>query len=225
MLFHISYTIYYICYMIQKVIFRDQVKSHLLKEIVEGNIKPGEAISLAQFSRNLEVSVTPIREALSQLQQIGIVEVIPNRGFRLPSLTLKEAKEIYPIIARMESWAVNEGEFTEARMQKLVVANENFLNAEKPMDAVLADEKFHSYLIEGCTNETLIRMIKDLKVKVLIYEIEFMKRKNYTEQSNEEHNQIIQALINHDKEAAIEILLTNWQGSLDFISKYFHENT
>ena len=67
--------------MIKKTIFRDQVREYLLREMRLGNLQEGETINLAALARELDVSVTPIREALTQLQQSRIITAIPNRGF------------------------------------------------------------------------------------------------------------------------------------------------
>ena len=55
--------------MIVRMNLRDQVRDYLLSEMITGNLKTGKTINLAALSRHLKVSVTPIREALTQLQQ------------------------------------------------------------------------------------------------------------------------------------------------------------
>ena len=67
--------------MLKKIIFKNEVKEILLGHILQGNVNPGERISLPKVASELEVSVTPIREALTQLSETGIVNYIANRGF------------------------------------------------------------------------------------------------------------------------------------------------
>ena len=52
---------------------RDKVREHLLKEMQKGRLQPGQNINLAAVAIVLGISVTPIREALTQLQQAHIV--------------------------------------------------------------------------------------------------------------------------------------------------------
>ena len=73
--------------MIQKYIFRDAIKDVLLNFMLENSIKPGERISLAAIAKKLDVSVTPIREALTQLSETGIVTYKANRGFFVTELS------------------------------------------------------------------------------------------------------------------------------------------
>ena len=92
--------------MLKKIIFKDEVKKILLEHILTGNIKPGERISLPTIAKELELSVTPIREALTQLSETGIVTYIANRGFFVIELSIREAKEIYDLMAVLEGNAV-----------------------------------------------------------------------------------------------------------------------
>jgi len=72
--------------MIVKPSFRDEVREFLLNEMKKGNLHEGQTINLAALARKLGVSVTPIREALTQLQQSRIITAIPNRGFIISPL-------------------------------------------------------------------------------------------------------------------------------------------
>jgi len=72
--------------MIQKNIFRNAIKDILLNFMLENKAKPGERISLAALAKELDVSVTPIREALTQLAETGIVTYKANKGFYVTEL-------------------------------------------------------------------------------------------------------------------------------------------
>ena len=92
--------------MISKIIFRDQVREHLLGQMKKGELQEGQTINLAALARELKVSVTPIREALSQLQQSRIITAIPNRGFIISELSQSEAKDLYDLVAELETLAL-----------------------------------------------------------------------------------------------------------------------
>ena len=92
--------------MIIKHILRNQVKEILLDQMIKGKVKPGKRISLPSFAEELSVSVTPIREALTQLTESGIITYISNRGFFVTDLNEKEASEIYEVISLLEGQAI-----------------------------------------------------------------------------------------------------------------------
>ena len=87
-------------------VLRDRVKAHLLESIHHGEIQFGHSLNLAALSRKLGVSVTPIREALSQLEQCGIVKAIPNRGFIIPEFSIQEAKNLFSTLAELQVLAL-----------------------------------------------------------------------------------------------------------------------
>ncbi len=116
--------------MIRKTIFRDQVREYLLKEMRMGNLQEGQTINLAALARELDVSVTPIREALTQLQQSRIITAIPNRGFIISELSLKEAQDLYDLVADLEVLAIENSEFDEASLVNLKNQQLVFKNAE-----------------------------------------------------------------------------------------------
>ena len=90
--------------MFKNISYRDQVRNVLLARMKSGKLEAGDKISLAQLSRELNVSVTPIREALTQLQQANIVASIPNRGFVMPVMNETEVKNIYELILAWKVW-------------------------------------------------------------------------------------------------------------------------
>jgi len=92
--------------MIMKVNLRTQVRDHLLSEMIKGKLKIGKTLNLAALSRELNISVTPIREALTQLQQANIIKAIPNRGFIIAPLDVKEAEDLYSLVASLEVMAI-----------------------------------------------------------------------------------------------------------------------
>jgi DNA-binding GntR family transcriptional regulator len=74
---------------------RQQVYEKIKHEIITCRLSPGQPISEGQFVELLQVSKTPIREALTSLQQDRLVEYIPNRGFTVANISFKDIQEIY----------------------------------------------------------------------------------------------------------------------------------
>ena len=85
---------------------RDQVKEHLLDQIQKNNLKVGRTINLAAMARQIGISVTPIREALSQLEESQVIKSVPNRGFIVPELTINEARNLYETVSQLEILAL-----------------------------------------------------------------------------------------------------------------------
>ena len=192
--------------LIEKTNFRDQVRQLLLKKMRSGHLKPENPLSLASLARDLNVSVTPIREALSQLQSSGIVEAIPNRGFFIPKLSMKEAINLYELVASLESLAILNSTFTKDKIKALKELNKTFVNTENKIERINADMDFHDALTSSYENPIALKILSELKTRIFFYELEFMSQENYYSNSSSEHSMIIEHLENDSLDQACIIL-------------------
>ncbi len=78
---------------------REQIREHIVEGIVSGRWKPGERIVERRIAIELEVSQTPVREALRELEALRLIESAPNKGVRVRNLTAADLEEIYPVRA------------------------------------------------------------------------------------------------------------------------------
>lgn len=73
--------------------------------IVEGRLRPGERLVEQRLAEELQLSRTPVREALRMLQSEGLVQFEPNRGARVRSLTVGDIADLYELRGRLEAMA------------------------------------------------------------------------------------------------------------------------
>lgn len=81
---------------------KDHVYNYISGRINDGSLKPDDKINEQQISDALNISRTPIREALIQLASDGFLEYTPRRGFRVKFLDIKRAQELYEIIGILD---------------------------------------------------------------------------------------------------------------------------
>ena len=81
---------------------RTLVFEALKNDIINGNIKFGEKINENEYSIRYNISRTPLREALSKLEMMGIIERVPFKGVFLKKFDLNKVKEIYEIRLELE---------------------------------------------------------------------------------------------------------------------------
>ncbi len=84
---------------------REQIREHIVEGIVSGRWKPGERIVERRIAVELEVSQTPVREALRELEALRLIESAPNKGVRVRELSAADLEEIYPVRAGLEQMA------------------------------------------------------------------------------------------------------------------------
>lgn len=209
--------------MITKTSFRDQVREFLLAEMKKGHLHEGQTINLAALARKLDVSVTPIREALTQLQQSRIITAVPNRGFIISELSLKEAKDLYELVADLEVLAIENSEFDEESIERLKEQQIVFKNAEDTVARINAKLGFHRLLTKNYGNSLAQHVLEDLKIRVFFYEREFMADDLLYSKSDNQHDAIISAIEDDNVPTASLVLKMNWMLILDYIQRQLLE--
>lgn len=132
---------------------REQVYGFIKSKIINGEIKPGEKINEYEFAKELGISRGPVREALRQIEQEGLVQYMPNRGCMVTKLTDKEMYEMGMIRANLEMLAADvcEGNFSDATihiLEQCVDEMEKY-EKEKALEKVIeADQKFHEAIVK-----------------------------------------------------------------------------
>lgn len=200
-------------------ILRDSIREKIIALLLTGELKPGERIKELSLSRTLEVSRTPLREALISLERTGLVRSEPNVGFTINELSVKEARELYPLIALLENHALHLAfPLVQTQIQVLEMTNETLFHKRKlPGEASLADREFHRRLTELCGNETLLQMIAELRLRISCYEHHYMVKSEQLESSYRQHKNIIKAIQEGNKEAAQHALSVNWDYGMRFL--------
>src|SRR5262245_34943391 len=88
---------------LRAVSLREQAREAVRTQIVLGELAPGEVRSIQSVAGALGVSITPVREAVMDLAHLGLVEIIRNRGFRVPVLTDHDLDEIFKVRTMLEA--------------------------------------------------------------------------------------------------------------------------
>jgi DNA-binding GntR family transcriptional regulator len=209
--------------MLVKINLRDQVRDYLLLEMITGNLKTGKTINLAALARHLNVSVTPIREALTQLQQAHIIKAIPNRGFIIAELDVEEAEDLYELVANLEVMAIENTEFSQEDIVNLKNQQEVFENATNAIDRIQADLEFHRLLTQGYKNKLALKILHDLKTRIFFYERAFTNDESFYNKSDNQHDSIISAIADDNVPTASLLLKMNWMLILNYVQKKLTE--
>lgn len=218
LIFHISYMIYYICFMITKINLRDQVKNILLQRMKSGVLNAGDPISISGLAQELEVSAIPVREALAQLEQVKIIKAIPNRGFVVSPVDEDQIKPLYELIASLESLAIENTVYDTNHIILLQKQQEVFRQTTSAIERINADMDFHDTLTKKYASPTAQQILGDLKIRIFFYEKKFMDQNGFYNDSEDHHQDIIEQLKKGNSQAAIQAVKRNWMQILNFES-------
>jgi len=193
---------------------RDRVRQQLTRMMLSGELSPGSWLPLARIARELEVSVTPIREALTQLEQAHVVRAERNRGFFLRELERRAANDLYPVVAALEATALKTGQHDRSSIAGLRSAQQRMINARTPLQVVKQDLAFHQRLTAPCGNRLLLGLLKDLKLRLFFFELEYLGNKSRLERSIEEHEEIMTCLATGAAMRSAALVEKHWLNAL-----------
>ena len=198
---------------------RKEVYATLQKWIVEGVYQPGEIMRDHDLAEALGVSRTPVREALQRLEDEGFVQTAANRWTRVAQIDIDEAKNLYPIIWSLEALAISlaQEHLTAHDVDAMGEANarlQQALATGQAVEASQADYDFHQVFIHQSDNPDLIRMLREVKMRLRWLEIAYFRGYTLATTSLHEHEAILDALRTDEHERAVQAVKANWQESL-----------
>lgn len=207
--------------MIKRKSLRSQIIEALWQLIIDGKIEPNDPLREIHLAEFLNVSRTPLREALQKLEWEGIVISEPGKGFRLSELSEQEIMDIYPLRAKLESYALElAGIPSTATLNELVLINTKMHNTSSPKKLVELDESWHELLISNCKSSILMKMIKVLHRQSQRYEYAYMNFRNTAEASIIQHERIISHLKNKRLNEASKLFAENNMVGVDSLIKW-----
>lgn len=192
----------------------DQVYSAVRDRILAGDIAPGQFAREQELSSAMNVSRTPLREALTRLASEGLLERLPHRGFRVPEQSYRRLVEIYPILSALEVLA---GTLAFPKMEstdidQLQETNEQMREALARKDVraeIELNNRFHHLISDLSGNDRLCELLDDLRSQVRPLEIWYYSYPEHTRRSILEHGAVIESLRTGDLDRAVEILRDN----------------
>ena len=204
-----------------------QVRDLLEDDIVNGRMQPGDQVQIEQLMTRFEVSRTPVREALQQLEASGMVAVLPKRGTFVAKVGIPELIQMFEVMAELEAMcarlaARRASGLALKEIQGALADCEREAEAEDANAYYYANELFHGLIYQACGNPFLVQQTQTLKNRLKPYRRMQLRMRNRIKQSLDEHRQIAAALDAGDAEAAAhaarEHVLIQGQRFTDFIS-------
>lgn len=185
----------------------------LLEGIINQDFKPGVPISIDNFAKQLNVSNTPVREALMRAHGQRLVSQKTNRGFVVSNiLTASEIQQLFEVRQLLEVYALSEANISEAAVEAIASLVEEMDVSSDGMvyddfrDFMALDQQFHQSLVNLAGNSFLLDTWKDLHVHLhlsrLYTGVGLFDRK----ESTNEHRGIVKALQNGDQQQAVSLL-------------------
>ena len=190
---------------------RDVVFNTLRRAILKGELEPGERLMEIALANKLGVSRTPVREALRQLELEGLVVMIPRKGAEVARITEKDLRDVLEVRTSLEKLAIELAcdRITEDDIYDLKLACKNFEESFGKDDLTTIAEKdvaFHDIIFRSTKNARLIQILNNLREQMYRYRLEYLKDTQSHDRLVEEHQRIVDAIIDKNKEEAVRLI-------------------
>ncbi|EGL83841.1 transcriptional regulator, GntR family [Caldalkalibacillus thermarum TA2.A1] len=184
--------------------------------IIDGTLEPGEKLYDAEIAEALGISRTPVREALQLLEVQGFVEMRRGRETKVTKVAKEDVLKLYPPLASLQALAAEEAvdaiqpEQIE-KLQDLNQAYEHAIHSGQTFKAMEIDEAFHNLIVEIANNPYISDFTSILQLHIRRFKYIFLKQPlTSTSSSIQEHENLIRALQEKDKEKAASVMKQNW---------------
>ena len=173
-------------------------------QILSCKIRPGERINIDQYSENLGVSTTPVREALSKLQQEGLVQYIPRTGWKISRISKQEFRKLQEVKSLLEiTLAERALPFIKPNdIPQMILLNNEMRELFKPcaggkpdLERLLeANDRFHMYIFKFYDNDIMIEILQQTWNNLRYARLIWISSEEFLNNFYEEHNEIIAAI-------------------------------
>jgi DNA-binding GntR family transcriptional regulator len=141
----------------ERRVLREEIRDHLMRDILEGRLAPGERIIETRVAQQFDVSQAPVREALRDLEMFGFIATVPFRGAVVREMSPEDLVQVYPIRAVLEGLAARDAatrldEKGLVALEKLIDTMRKAASRSDNRAQIDADFRFHLAIVDACGN-------------------------------------------------------------------------
>lgn len=198
----------------------EKIVEALKQKIFDFQLLPGDRFSETEVAKTMNVSRTPVREALFQLQKEGFVEVLFRSGWQIKPIDFTTLKELYDLRILLENHAIEQLCTQDSRnrlvehLSVLWPLEGTMLNTDPHLIARL-DEQFHTALVESLTNKQMLLLHHSITERIRIIRRLDFSLPLRVEATYREHGAILKAISTGNANQAKELLTKHIQISKD----------
>lgn len=187
----------------------EYVRETLREGIMRGNLKAGTRLVQTSIAAELEVSTTPVREALRDLATEGLIQLNAHRGGVVVELTYEDLLEIHELCKLVEP---------EAMRQVVEIADDELIEEARSIAELMRTEhdavrwtdlnrRFHARLVDAVPSQRMRTMLRTLRGSAARYVAMAIWRRgeDQFETANHQHSEILEALIAKDADRCAEL--------------------
>ncbi len=206
----------------------NNIYKELRQKIVDRSIPPGTKLCENLLSKAWNVSRTPIREVLRQLESEGLVTSYPYRGAEVNTITIEDIDQLYTIRISLEGLAgrlatpvISEDPPKLKALGKLCREMEILFRKGDIEAYVIKNNQFHSLIWRACGNKWLVKILENLDSQVNRFIVNALHVPRRIEKSVMEHWKIFEALKMGNARGVEKAIGGNFKNASEDLKKEF----
>ncbi len=193
---------------VERATFRVQIADQLRQAIISGTLAPCSVVTEMELANRFGVSRGPLREAMSQLAEEGLLISVPYTGTRVANVTLADVREIYSLRISLESlafrhlWTCRDDAF-RLEMANRHRALQQSLSATDRFVSTAAEVHLHSLVYEACGHKLLLETWRRIAGRLQLYLAVHQKAHGRTGPLADAHDRYVGLAVGDDLEAML----------------------
>lgn len=191
-------------------VFREEIRNAIRDAIFSGELKPGDRLIETSWARELGVSQGPVREAIRDLEALGLVETVPFKGSRVRSMTEKDIRDNYSVRICLEVKSIRDA-IAMLSDEQLSALTEDLRVILKEMDECAnrgdlrafteCDTAFHRAIIDSTENLVLLKLWEQCNMRNW-FQISALTDAESLKQLQASHQQLLEEICARNVKAA-----------------------
>lgn len=213
----------------KKQTLSDKAYFYLRDLIVSGEVKGGELLTEKKIGEKLNMSRTPVKRALTRLEQEGYVKSVDGVGNIVRELSVKDLADIYELRIALEKIAIKSSinNISDLEICSLEKDLKDILEKKQNLESISSeyltrkDEEIHMLILANSTNDYIKGLYSNIKSQIDRYQQEAYTLTDTTVESTEYHLEILDAIKRKNLEETVKILEDHLKWSYDVLVKEF----
>ena len=200
---------------------QESAYNYIRDKVLAGQLQPNVLYSETRMAAELNISRTPMKDALVRLSQEKLIDILPSKGFRLHQMSGEDILQTYQARTAVEGFCAMQlarnrrtpaGADAIRRMEGILSAMDQFLQRESggedQMAALLEyDLQFHQALVDFSGNDELRQLFNSYHSRLYFFALEAFQTEGRLQMAREEHQAILKAVLDQDDPVGIQAYL------------------
>lgn len=198
----------------------DYVYNELRRRIYTQQLPEGARLVEAKISKELSVSITPVREAFARLANQGLLTVFPYKGTYVTVVTKEYVRDLYYLRRHLETMAADLGfpHLTDEDIrwyEDIVLESDRAFDQQDLYTSINCDVQFHERLFLICENALLLEMWNLIKNRIEVFQA--ITKPAMRRRMSERHAKMMEALRARDKDLYVAAMLEHLGSNLHYV--------